>query len=465
MRMIKLQDLRSCLIRRKLLLCIVLACSLLAGVVVGRMAVQFHQNKTNNQHNSAINATAYNNSLSLEIAGSDGYVAYRLEFQNHFRTAHVQITNRTLPSATTVRILDVDGGAQDAHEAGAGQALAGAPADYNLALRPGCVIELRASTATFYSTLDRSVATAFQPSAAIERYVVMDGGLRKIAWGEADGRNALHEILQNYLTRKIAQYQAQISDVNLHNRKIDTAMKAQAQADYRLLDEQRRAPYRNFIEQLAKGGTPTLNWTGMTTYQVGDHVNLSRLVYAYDNEDGGLPNSAIKAETNLDTNEAGVYMVKFTVQDSDRNVATLTRQITVTDPHRPQAQPAVATSKPQTVTLTEAAQATDTHQATDATAATHGSDSLSAGKNDDTQAGPVDQAESDRKTERQTEAKPKGDQASQSGVTISEASQVAAPESAEKSRKTELPSLIAAILASILAVAGFVRFIFDHYIR
>ncbi|MGL5085792.1 MAG: carbohydrate-binding protein, partial [Clostridium sp.] len=73
---------------------------------------------------------------------------------------------------------------------------------------------------------------------------------------------------------------------------------------------------------------PVLNGLSDKTFTVGDTFNTMAGVTATDKEDGDLT-SKIKVESNVDTNKAGVYSVKYTVTDSKGLVATKTITVTV----------------------------------------------------------------------------------------------------------------------------------------
>lgn len=78
------------------------------------------------------------------------------------------------------------------------------------------------------------------------------------------------------------------------------------------------------------GDEPTITADDFTEISVGGSLDLLTGVTADDNEDGVLT-AYIDVEESLDVNTAGVYPVKYTVEDSDKNVVEHIRVVLVND--------------------------------------------------------------------------------------------------------------------------------------
>ncbi|MGA5592628.1 immunoglobulin-like domain-containing protein, partial [Enterococcus mundtii] len=79
------------------------------------------------------------------------------------------------------------------------------------------------------------------------------------------------------------------------------------------------------------GNAPVISGADDLEINVGDTFDPISGVTAYDNEDGDLT-SEIKYGGIVDTGKAGEYTVTYTVWDSDFNVETVERKVTVKDP-------------------------------------------------------------------------------------------------------------------------------------
>lgn len=208
-----------------------------------------------------------------------------------------------------------------------------APATYTLALQPGYVIEVRSAQAHFYSTLDGQEVSSFAPTAATERYVVTEKGLKRDAWSDAEAEEQLYQILKAYLVAKIERYQAETPAEILDNKTADLVAKTQVITAYLQLRAADQTPYTEFIEHLKRGGSPVITYRGATQYELGATLDLLRLIEVYDNEDGDLTYGNLIVTTNLDPQTAGQYYLLFTAIDSDHNESSLRVEIKIIDPN------------------------------------------------------------------------------------------------------------------------------------
>ena len=75
---------------------------------------------------------------------------------------------------------------------------------------------------------------------------------------------------------------------------------------------------------------PTIKGAENTTLHVGDTFDLHDGITAYDNEDGDLT-SKIVITGKVDTSQVGKYVITYTVTDSSKNMAKVTRIVEVVE--------------------------------------------------------------------------------------------------------------------------------------
>lgn len=370
--------------RRKLMLFGAMILLGFGGVLGVRLCANLLKSDTNHAQNQVESTVAtYNNNLILKILNKSGAPSYTLSFGKNFQQATVAVSAEPLATEAFVRIFDTNGKlvageyttmrdpaqteddkAEDVAETegtekteetvtetenAAGDTPAetlttptvqeveyvfdGAPKTYTVVLQPGYVIELRAQTANFYSTLDGRVVANFAPAPSLQRYVVMENGLRKEAWSELESKQVMSNILRDYLCGVIQEYAARVSDEVLNNKKLDTAEKSKILLAYHSLAPSEQTPYAEFIAHLQRGGSPVITYLGETSYPLGTNLDLLSLVTLRDNEDGELSKDRLKVTANLRTDQVGDYEIVYTAKDSDENETTLAVQVKITDPN------------------------------------------------------------------------------------------------------------------------------------
>lgn len=363
--------------RRKAILLAVLAGLSLGGI---GMAQIWSPAKVNSRETSNITTSEnYQPNLKLRIGDAADEPAYELSFDQDFQKATITLRETPLTAEAYVRILDEQGALvkgeytemreivlpDETPEANALESadelpdepttpnlppaqevryfFTNAPATYTLALQPGYVIEVRSAQAHFYSTLDGQEVPSFAPTAATERYVVTETGLKREAWSDAEAEEQMYQILKAYLVAKIERYQAETPVEILDNKTADLVAKTQVITAYLQLRAADRAPYAEFIEHLKRGGSPVITYRGATQYELGATLDLLRLIEVHDNEDGDLTYGNLIVTTNLDPQTAGQYYLLFTAIDSDHNESSLRVEIEIIDPN---AQPPLGTINP-----------------------------------------------------------------------------------------------------------------------
>lgn len=364
--------------RKKGLFLVLLAVFILTSLVAYNFfASQAKLAKNHSQNDLNVTeqpSSGYVNSLVIKI--QDGY---ELTFTKNFTQAEVKITNTPLTNPASVRIFDkngrlvtgeyttmveptIDAAANNTERASSetNQNLTGktpSPTDETLAeegsleapvtpqpvqyilatesksytvnLEIGSTIEVTSPDLTVLSSLSGQIVPSFMPSAATETYVVMLAGLRKSTWDVKRGNAEMYGLVRDYFSTALRQYAAEMPDKVLNNKNLDTKDKSQALVAYYQLTSPDQVEFRDFIENLQRGGLPQISYTGRTEYTVGEKVDFIDLVTATDPEDGEV--TKISLQTDADLQKPGNYQLTFSATDSDKNTSTLDVNIAVVD--------------------------------------------------------------------------------------------------------------------------------------
>lgn len=315
-------------------------------------------------------AQAIDNGLALHILDENQAPIYQMILSDDFRQATITIGAGSLASETYVRILDAAGNLivgeyttiydpvqngteetmvagdmepnvtddADAPETSEVPEVSGVkyyfsetPKNYSVALTPGMKIELQAKNVKFYSTLDGAEVAEFAPRTATESYVVSANGLKRADWDEVKAQDIMYGQLKRYADQQIRQYQENISEHVLYNKTLDVEKKAEIARLYAKLLPTDQENYSEFIEQLQKGGVPTMIYRGALEYKQGEIVDLLELLDVHDNEDGEIARGEIVVEGAVDFAKPGSYELVYSVTDSDNNTTQLRLTIVVTE--------------------------------------------------------------------------------------------------------------------------------------
>lgn len=444
------------LMRRKPLLGLLLAVLALGGVL-GAKIMMAHQPVVSQAQEIGVGSKpTYNNSLTLQVLGQSGKSGYELAFSSDFRLAKIKVSTETLAATASVRILDRSGqmvASETATLQNGNYQFRDTPVNYNVALAPGYIIEVQAIAARMLSNLDYSLATAFDPSNGVERYVVTLNGLRKYTWTEAEGEDALYNLLKNYITGQIKSYQSNISDAVLNNKNLDTARKTQIILAFRELRGVDQEPYREFINHLRRGGVPQITYSGKRRYDMGETVDFTKLVSARDGEDGEYSPEQIITQSEVDLNRAGEYTLSYIVSDSDRNKVTLRIPIVVAE----------TTVEPEPIPDDKS----DPEQLEDTTQSVVNGDvpTLGGGINSDNSLSELEPTTTiwDEHDKLETDLTP--DTSEEPTTTVQPGDVNASSADEEKPSAGIGASQIVLIVLGIVLLIGLVRFIFDHYVR
>lgn len=445
------------LMRRKPLLGLLVVVLAFGGVLGAKIMMNHRPVVSQAQEIGVGPKPTYNNSLTLQVLGQSGKSGYELAFSNDFRLAKIKVNAEPLASVATVKILDRSGqvvASETTTLQGNNYQFRGAPASYNIALAPGYVIEVQATTARMLSNLDYSLATAFTPSSS-ERYVVTLNGVRKTNWTEAEGETALYNLLKNYITGQIKSYQAKISDEVLNNKYLDTARKTQLILAYRELKGADQAPYREFINHLRRGGVPQITYSGKRQYDVGENVDFSKLVSARDGEDGEYSEEQIITQSEVDLSRAGEYTLSYVVSDSDRNKVTLKIPIVVAETK--------AESNPVPDDKTDSKPTENTEQSE--SVVSNNVSTVGGGINSDHNLSELEPDTTVWDERDRLEADLASSTSGQPTTTVQPGETKTDSTDREKSPVGISASQIVLIVLGIVLLIGLVRFIFDHYVR
>lgn len=207
----------------------------------------------------------------------------------------------------------------------------GTPKSYQIDLAVGMQIEIQAEQAKVYGLLDNTDVSAMAPRLQTERYVVMQNGLRRMDMSEGTAEEILYQLWKSYALREIAIYQSEVPEYILHNKLLDQQKKNEVCQLYEGLTEADRLPYQDFVEQLKRGGVPVINYHGKLEYAQGEGVDILDFVNVKDNEDREIARENWQVEGVVEFDKPGKYMVIIRAQDSDANWAERELEITVTE--------------------------------------------------------------------------------------------------------------------------------------
>lgn len=436
------------LMRRKPVLWLLLVLLALGGVIGAKLMMEHRLTVSQAQEIGVGPAPVYNNSLTFRIPGKSGRTAYELVLANDFRSAKVTVTAEAVASEAYVRVLNPSGqlstGEQTALVSGELQ-FSGAPKTYSLQLGRGYIIEVYGTNVQVLSNLTNSPATAFMPSGATERYVLLPDGIRKSTWNDTEGKTALYNLLKNYIVGQIETYKSRLSDEVLNNKNLDVAAKTQIVLAYRNLSGADQAPYRDFINNLVRGGVPVITYSGKREYTVGESVDFAKLVSVRDGEDGEYAASQIITQPDVDFNQAGKYTLSYQASDSDRNTVTMRIPITIVEAKADNAIP--APEVPTNNIVSEVPSVISNQAPT-----------IGGGMNIETE--PIEPSAEDNTIWDNHNTDINTDIAyAPSAVQASE------PEKRDTESHGISASQIVLLILGIVLLFGLVRFIFDHYVR
>ena len=158
-----------------------------------------------------------------------------------------------------------------------------------------------------------------------------------------------YEQLKAQYIKTITDYQTNVTDEELNNKKINSEEKNAVIDAYNKLKDEDKTPYTEFIDRIKKGGKPivTVSTSAKLSYKEGENVDLYSLITIKDNEDGEIESNKnnVKITTDLDIEKSGTYDVTYEVIDQDGNKTTLKLQIVIEENTEPRFKIDLGTSK------------------------------------------------------------------------------------------------------------------------
>lgn len=189
-----------------------------------------------------------------------------------------------------------------------------------------------------FSTLDGEELSDYSTTEVTTRYIVTDYGFRKETMSEEEGVNASYQRLKSYLTRKIDEYQENVTEEELENKHKNIGVKQEILMAIEMLRTEDQVKYKTLYDRIKRGGIPKLVEIKEFSFTVGAEIDLYSLIEVKDNEDGilTLTSENTQITTDLDVNIPGSYVVNYVIFDSDKNRLDLSIQITVLEqPEQP----------------------------------------------------------------------------------------------------------------------------------
>lgn len=451
------------LMRRKPLLWLLLVFLALGGVIGAKLMMEHRPVVSQAQEIGEGPKPVYNNSLTFRIPGTSGKPAYELVLASDFRSARINVTDEVLGAEASVKILNPSGQIVESEQTTLEDGeikFTNTPKNYSVALGRGYVIEINGSGVQVLSNLNHSLATAFMPSGATERYVLTSDGIRKASWSDADGKAALYDLLKKYIVGEIETYKAKLTDEVLNNKNLDVAAKTQIVLAYNNLKGVDQEPYREFINHLRRGGVPEITYSGKREFTVGENVDFTKLVSVRDGEDGEYTADQITTMSEVDFSQAGKYTLSYKASDSDRNTVTLKIPITVTEVKAEVVSPEPVEVVPEKPTVDNS----NTNSAIAVTSTANAQVPV-VGGDLNTESNVVE-----TNTDSETIWNEQNDIEEIAPVSVAYPASTTTNETNEPEAKLESrggisPSQIVLLVLGIALLFGLVRFIFDHYVR
>ena len=162
-----------------------------------------------------------------------------------------------------------------------------------------------------YKTTDKNI-----------EYEVTEDGLNLLNYSDFDTKEVLYEVIKNTWIAELRNYQQDIDDETLSNKRLDLTEKNKVVQIYGYLKEDDRIEFDNLIKRIYCGGSPTIT-SSSKYYSIskGDDIDLYELISIFDSEDYQIESNSnnVSMNTSFDKDKVGTYDVEYTVKDSDGN--------------------------------------------------------------------------------------------------------------------------------------------------
>ena len=188
------------------------------------------------------------------------------------------------------------------------------------------------------STATKQVISDYSCSDQTITYEVTSAGLKLLNKEDFNTEEVTYAELKKEYEAILEAYKAKVTEEELQNKSKNLDEKSRVISAYDKLKEEDRTEYSELIQKIKKGGSPTILIED-EIIKVGQDkdpkkikdLDLYSLITIIDNEDLVIDSNStnVTIETNLDRSQVGIYSLKYTVRDSDGNIATKTIQISV----------------------------------------------------------------------------------------------------------------------------------------
>lgn len=169
-------------------------------------------------------------------------------------------------------------------------------------------------------------------------YEITSEGLKLLNKENFEAKEVAYKELKKEYIDILEAYKIKVTEKELQNKSKNLDEKIKVVNAYNKLKEEDRSEYSQLIQQIKKGGSPTIlieneliKVNKNKEAKKMDDLDLYSLITITDNEDVIIESNSdnVAIETNLDRSQVGIYSLKYTVKDSDGNTSTKIIQISV----------------------------------------------------------------------------------------------------------------------------------------
>lgn len=201
---------------------------------------------------------SFDNSMILKIRGVFETYGYELAFHKEFTHAVVKFGAANIGSdAAWVKIYDKDGGLM--HEEGVTKSgtayyFSQTKGSYEVALEPGCVIEVnhpKAGRVKAFSKLTGEEIQALAGGSGVTRYVITENGLKKESMTDQEGQEVFYQVLKGRMEEDINDYRSSADTEELADPNANRKAKGKVLLAYSQLRPEDQAAYSEFVDSIA----------------------------------------------------------------------------------------------------------------------------------------------------------------------------------------------------------------------
>ena len=163
-------------------------------------------------------------------------------------------------------------------------------------------------------------------------YEITKYGLKLLNAENFDEQTILYNHTKANATEFIEEYKNSVTYGEIVNKRINAKKKVEVISAYNSLSEEDRLPYTEFINKIKAGGSPIVKQIqSVISIKPKEDIDLYSLIEIFDNEDIIIDSNSsnVAFNTNFNNKKAGVYVVTYTITDSDGNIANYKLAIAV----------------------------------------------------------------------------------------------------------------------------------------